>query len=253
MLDRERIRLEVERRFPYKALALVLIGGLGGAAMLGWCLGLLGDTGSMPGYVPVFGGILLLMAATQLPDVLAYVFGAKRLVLENDRFVYGSHSHAYASVAGITVNITGETTRVWLASGERLVLRWVIWSEPDVWSERLQERSFRPLYEAAKAAFERGERVSFGKGIALDRKALHFPKGSIDLAEIDEVRFASSSYNGSQRRSLHVGSLRQRLVIDESRVHNQRVLLALLGESLPGQAGTSAGPLREATPDHSQG
>lgn len=220
-----------ERRLPRKALLIALAGALGSGAIAAY--GLLHGLNALPTSIQVFCVLLLLMLLGQLPTLCSYAFGPRQLAFGEQAMVLDGVSYPYDQMTGIVCDASSEATRITLAKGPRQLLRWDIWINDEDWNALLLERTFPHLYAQAKATLARGGKIEFGKGVALDREALHFPKDSLPLRAIVEIRFASENDQGVHVRTLHVASAERQLSINENRLSNQHVLFALLQDMLP--------------------
>lgn len=223
--------IHVERHLPRKALLIGLTGAAGVtslviyAARYGW--------NALPIPLQTLAVLLLLMTLGQLPTMLSYLFGPRQFVLDDQALVTPTQSYPYAQMTGVACHPGAQVTRISLVQGRQLLLRWDIWGNPEDWNARLLNCTFPSLYSQAKAALDRGEKVEFGKGVALDRHTLHLPKGSLPLNTIGEIRISDENDSGARVRTLHVATAHARLSVDESRLRNQHVLFALLEELLP--------------------
>jgi len=200
----------------------------GATCAYGWRYGF----ATLPAGLMVFGGLMLLMMIGQWPTLAYYAFSARQLTFDERAMTYGSKIYAYAELITIGSHVSKAATTIRTSNGKQLLLRWDVWRSSEIWERILEERTFPHLYRKAHDALERGERVAFGPGASLDQKALNLRGGRIPIIAISTIRFVNESDTGAQRRILHVADEHRELTVDEDRLRNQHVLLALLAEKL---------------------
>ena len=223
--------LNGERRLPRKCLLIAVACAIGTLAPVAY--GLHQGMGALPVSWQVFGGLCFLATLGQLPTLFTYALGPRRLTFGANALACDAATHPYAQMTSIACDAGSEITRIELADGSRLKLRWDIWVNDEEWNALLLERTFAHLHASSTAALERGEKVAFGRGVALDRQTLHLPKGSLPLDAIAEIRIAEEHDSGVRIRTLHVASLDRQLTVEERHLCNSHVLFALLRERLP--------------------
>jgi hypothetical protein len=237
MTDTSSSSFEVKRQLPRRSLRLSVVGGLVAVVIIAYDVRY-GFGFLSPGF-EILAALLLLMMLAHWPTLGYYAFAARRLAFGEHGMVYGDTTYPYAEMASIGSYVSKEATKIQMADGKKLLLRWDVWMNAEIWEKILEARTFPHLYREACGALTRGEKVSFGRGASLEQRTLILPKGKVAIDTISAIRFVNENNMGAQSRILHVEGGNQDLPVNEDRLYNQHVLLALLTQANPADSSHS--------------
>lgn len=242
----------MRRRFPAVAFMLVL----GGLAVAGYFAVMAAQSYAPPSgsfgnsgfankgggsffdiaYPYVFAVAGLAIAACGARTTWAYLADPKSVVIGEQRLRYGTRSVPYAAVASLDAG--RGAAKLVMRDGSRITLRRALWAEGDVWTELLSRRTRPHLFDAAWQALGRGEKVDFGPSLALDSRSLRIRGRPIPLEAITDLHVQSGAMNDIEYRTLRVRTTRGEHAINERKIRNPSLFLALIDALLePGRDG----------------
>jgi hypothetical protein len=223
--------MHVQRRFPIGPF-LWIIGGLVVAAFIGMVVlnaylksgyGALSDLGyAYLIAVAGLGGTIYYM-----PTLWAFLFGPRPFVIGMDGFQFGARRAAFNQIAGLRHDAGRATTHVLMSDGSRFRLRWPIWHDSEFWVSLLEHRSHPYLMTRALAEAQAGQRVTFGRMLALDRTTIHVGRRSFPLAAVTDFHFIDGTDNGDDFRKLKIRISNKEYVIDERKIENPKIFTDL--------------------------
>ncbi|MBR0669324.1 hypothetical protein GXW71_33550 [Roseomonas hellenica] len=178
----------------------------------------------------------LAIAACGARATWAWLSHPKSVVIGEQRLRYGPRSIPYAAVASLDAG--RGAVRLILRDGSRITLPRAIWADGEIWTELLSRRTHSHLFDAAWQALGKGEKVDFGPSLDLDSRSLRIRGRPIPLDAITDLHVQSGAMDEVQYRTLRVRTARGEHAIDERKIRNAPLFLALIGALLePSQGG----------------
>ncbi|MCL2716629.1 MAG: hypothetical protein FWD68_19210 [Alphaproteobacteria bacterium] len=172
-----------------------------------------------------------------LRPLVAFLFDPRPFVLGTDGVRLGPKSVAYRDIVRLRQDTSNAVTTVEGRNGMRLCLRWLIWADTEDWNRELEVRSLPAMLESFRARIAAGERLDFGKVLALDKNALYVRSRAIAFSAITSLHYQDSRDESVDVRELQIGTTNGAYRIEDRRIENPHVLLALTTALIEGGGG----------------
>jgi len=178
-------------------------------------------------FVGLFLAGFLIGVVIYLRPLVAFLVDPRPFIIGTDWVRLGDHSVAYRDIARLYQDARNAVTTVQDRSGRLIRLHWAIWRDPGDWNEELAERSLPAVLLAFRQRIAAGERVAFGKVLALDQNALYVKSKAVPFDRITSLHFQDTQDENVDRRELHIGTLNKTHKIEDRKIENPHIFVAL--------------------------